>query len=59
VGNMSASFGAAAFTWFSGSLADHKQWNVVFLLAALAMLVACLGWLRIDPTHSVEPHEQP
>ncbi|HEV8066645.1 MAG TPA: MFS transporter [Planctomycetaceae bacterium] len=57
VGNMSASFGAAAFTWYAGSLADHKQWNAVFLLAAAAMVIAAIGWLLIDPTHSVEPHE--
>jgi ACS family glucarate transporter-like MFS transporter len=58
LGNMCASFGSAAFTWFSGSLADHKQWNTVFLLAALAMAVATVSWLLLNPTHSVEPHEQ-
>jgi sugar phosphate permease len=57
VGNMSASFGAAAFTWYAGSLADHKQWNTVFLLAAAAMVLASISWLLIDPTHSVEAHE--
>jgi ACS family glucarate transporter-like MFS transporter len=57
VGNMSASFGAAAFTWFAGSLADHKHWNTVFILAAAAMILAGISWLLLDPTHSVEPHE--
>jgi nitrate/nitrite transporter NarK len=57
LGNMCASFGSAAFTWFSGSLADHKQWNTVFLLAAAAMAVATVSWLLINPTRSVEPLE--
>jgi MFS family permease len=58
VGNMCASFGAAAFTWYAGSLADHKQWNTVFLLAAVSMIVAAVSWLLIDPTRSAAPHEE-
>jgi MFS family permease len=56
IGNMSASFGAAGFTWYAGSLADHKEWNTVFLLAALAMVVAGVSWLLIDPTHVAQEH---
>ena len=52
------SFGSAAFTWFSGSLADHKEWNTVFLLAASAMVVAAVSWLLLDPTHTIETAEQ-
>ena len=58
VGNMCASFGAAAFTWYAGSLADHKEWNTVLHLAALAMVIAGVSWLFVDPTHSAAPHEQ-
>jgi len=58
VGNMCASFGSAAFTWYAGSLADHKNWNTVFLLAASAMILATMSWLLLNPTHSVEPHER-
>jgi sugar phosphate permease len=54
LGNMCASFGSAAFTWYSGSLADHNQWNTVFLLAAAAMVVATVSWLLIDPTKPVK-----
>ncbi len=57
VGNMCASFGAAGFTWYAGSLADEKKWNMVLALAAIAMIVAAISWLLIDPTHSVEPAE--
>jgi nitrate/nitrite transporter NarK len=57
IGNMCASFGSAAFTWYAGSLADHKQWNTVLHLAALAMAISGVTWLFIDPTRSVEPHE--
>jgi sugar phosphate permease len=54
LGNMCASFGSAAFTWLAGGLADHNEWNTVFLLAAAAMVIATISWLLIDPTHSVE-----
>jgi ACS family glucarate transporter-like MFS transporter len=50
LGNMCASFGSAGFTWFSGRLADHNEWNTVFLLAAASMVVATVSWLLIDPT---------
>jgi sugar phosphate permease len=57
VGNMCASFGSAAFTWYAGSLADNKHWNTVFVLAASAMVMAAISWLLLDPTHAVEPAE--
>lgn len=50
LGNMCASFGSAGFTWFSGRLADHNEWNTVFLLAAASMVIATVSWLLIDPT---------
>jgi MFS family permease len=58
IGNMCASFGSAGFTWYAGSLADNNHWNIVFLLAASAMILAGISWLVIDPTRSVEPHER-
>lgn len=54
LGNMCASFGSAAFTWYSGHLADLHEWNTVFLLAAAAMVVATISWLLLDPTRSVQ-----
>ena len=56
---MCASFGAAGFTWYAGSLADEKRWNMVLALAAVAMIVAAGSWLLIDPTHTVESAEPP
>lgn len=57
VGNMCASFGSASFGWYAGSLADKKQWNTVFVLAASAMILAAISWLLLNPTHAVEPAE--
>jgi MFS family permease len=54
IGNMCASFGSAGFTWLAGDLADHKHWNIVFLLAATSMILAGISWLLLDPTRSVE-----
>ena len=59
LGNMCASFGSAAFTWYSGRLADRNEWNTVFALAAGAMIIATVSWLLIDPTHSVEQEVEP
>ena len=58
VGNMCASFGSAGFAWYAGSLANDHRWNTVLALAATVMVVAAIGWLLIDPTHSVEPNER-
>ncbi len=54
VGNMCASFGSAGFTWYAGSLADRHEWNTVLALAASVMIVAAIGWLLLNPTHSVD-----
>ncbi len=48
-GQYVASFGSASYTWYAGSLADHNEWNTVFLLAAGAMVIATLSWLLLDP----------
>jgi MFS family permease len=58
IGNMCASFGSAFFTWYAGSLAKHGAWNTVLRLAALSMVISGVSWLFVNPTHSVEPHEQ-
>jgi MFS family permease len=57
IGNMCASFGSAAFTWYAGSLADHGRWTTVLHLAALAMVISGVSWLFIDPTRSAAPLE--
>lgn len=56
-GNMFGNFGAAAFGWLIGSLADHKQWNTVFFISAVAMAVSVVSWLALDPTRPVVPEE--
>jgi len=56
-GNMFGSFGAALFTWLSGRLADQNHWNAVFVLSAVAMVVATAAWLLFDPTRPVV-HEE-
>jgi sugar phosphate permease len=59
LGNMCASFGSAIYTWYAGSLADHNEWNTVFLLAAGAMVIATLSWLLLDPTRPAVPDDLP
>jgi sugar phosphate permease len=56
-GNMFGSFGAALFTWLSGRLADQNNWNAVFVLSAVAMVIVTTAWLLFDPTRSVMPEE--
>jgi len=56
-GNMFGSFGAALFTWLSGRLADQNNWNAVFVLSAVAMVIATAAWLLFDPTRPVMREE--
>jgi sugar phosphate permease len=56
--NMMGNLGGAAATAVIGHLLvlTHKNWNVVFYLAAAVFVVGAVCWLFIDP---VTPMDEP
>jgi sugar phosphate permease len=53
VGNMWGNLGAAVFSWLIGYLAQEKQWNTVFIIAAIAMALNAMLWFFFDATRPV------
>jgi sugar phosphate permease len=56
-GNMCGNLGAAFFTKQIGALADQKQWDTVFYIAAAAMALYSLCWLLFDASRPVVREE--